>query len=99
MIIERPVMVKTPVLGILERIMPAGLSRPRMRPSWFLVGLSLLAALQTATPVWVWGRLGHRVTSRLAELNSLDTTENLALNVEGDGRGVGDGKPTAARGG
>jgi nuclease S1 len=32
----------------------------------------LLVALQTATPGWAWGRLGHRVTSRIAEshLNS-----------------------------
>jgi hypothetical protein len=29
--------------------------------------LALLIALQTTTPVWAWGRLGHRVTSRIAE--------------------------------
>jgi hypothetical protein len=29
--------------------------------------LSLLIVLQTASPAWAWGRLGHRVISRLAE--------------------------------
>jgi nuclease S1 len=27
----------------------------------------MLVIVQTATPVWAWGRLGHRVISRLAE--------------------------------
>jgi nuclease S1 len=36
-------------------------------PSWFTFALTALIALQTATPVWAWGRLGHRVISRLAE--------------------------------
>ena len=35
--------------------------------SWFILTLALLAGLQTATPVWACGRLGHRVMSRLAE--------------------------------
>jgi hypothetical protein len=34
---------------------------------WFIVSLALLAAPQAVTPAWVWGRLGHRVISRLAE--------------------------------
>lgn len=37
------------------------------RRSWFALAPSLLVALETATPVWAWGRLGHRVTSRIAE--------------------------------
>jgi hypothetical protein len=39
------------------------------RRSLFNVSLTLLAILGTATPVWAWGRLGHRVISRIAEKN------------------------------
>ena len=31
--------------------------------------LAILIVLQTASPAWAWGRLGHRVISRLAEKN------------------------------
>ncbi len=31
--------------------------------------IGILVALQVATPAWAWGRLGHRVISRLAEKN------------------------------
>jgi nuclease S1 len=37
------------------------------RRSWSTYVLTLLVALQTASPAWAWGRLGHRVISRLAE--------------------------------
>ncbi|MGO9464862.1 MAG: S1/P1 nuclease [Isosphaeraceae bacterium] len=37
------------------------------RSSWFVSLLTLLVILQTATPAWAWGRLGHRVIARLAE--------------------------------
>jgi hypothetical protein len=42
---------------------------PRRTPrrSWFISAISLLIAFQAATPVWAWGRLGHRVISRIAE--------------------------------
>jgi hypothetical protein len=33
----------------------------------FVIAFTLLFALQSATPVWAWGRLGHRVTARIAE--------------------------------
>jgi hypothetical protein len=33
----------------------------------FIVVWALVLALQSATPAWAWGRLGHRVISRLAE--------------------------------
>jgi hypothetical protein len=49
--------------GTLERIMPG----PTSRSSSFALALALLAAFQTATPVLGWGRLCHRVISRLAE--------------------------------
>ena len=38
-----------------------------LRCSWFALALTLLVVLETATPAWAWGRLGHRVTSRIAE--------------------------------
>ena len=37
------------------------------RRSPFVVAMTVLVFLQTATPAWAWGRLGHRVISRLAE--------------------------------
>jgi hypothetical protein len=37
------------------------------RRSSFVIALALLVALQTATPAWAWGRLDHRVISRIAE--------------------------------
>jgi hypothetical protein len=37
------------------------------RRSRIAFALALLAAIQSATPVWAWGRLGHRVISRIAE--------------------------------
>jgi hypothetical protein len=35
--------------------------------SWFVVAFTLMIALQTTSTAWAWGRLGHRVISRLAE--------------------------------
>jgi nuclease S1 len=35
--------------------------------SFYFVALALLVALQSATPALAWGRIGHRVISRLAE--------------------------------
>jgi len=37
------------------------------RRSRFTFAIALLFTVQTATPAWAWGRLGHRVISRLAE--------------------------------
>jgi hypothetical protein len=45
--------------------MPEGIHRRR----WFVLVLTHLIALQTATSAFAWGRLGHRVISRLAEKN------------------------------
>ena len=36
---------------------------------WFVIALALLIVVQAATPAWAWGRLGHRVISRIAENN------------------------------
>jgi hypothetical protein len=37
------------------------------RHASFVLAIALLLVLQSATPAWAWGRLGHRVISRLAE--------------------------------
>ena len=37
--------------------------------SRFIVVLTLLLALQTGHHAWAWGRLGHRLTARIAERN------------------------------
>ena len=42
----------------------------RRRPSrrlWLITALITAAAIQLATPAWAWGRLEHRVISRLTE--------------------------------
>jgi len=46
-----------------------GLLPPPPRAPPFIIALALLIALQTGTPAWAWGRLGHRVISRIAEMN------------------------------
>jgi nuclease S1 len=50
---------------------PGQAPRRDHRP-WIVSALTLIVALQSATPAWAWGRLGHRVISRIAEnrLNS-----------------------------
>ena len=66
--------------------MPAEKTR---RSTWFVSLLTVLAILQTATPAWAWGTLGHRVIARLAEKHLtpeakaaiaaiLETNESLA---------------------
>ena len=47
--------------------------RVRLRP-WVSL-LALLIALQSATPAWAWGRLGHRVIAKLAERHLTDQAE------------------------
>jgi hypothetical protein len=48
--------------------------------------LTLLIAVQSATPAWAWGRLGHRVISRLAEQHLTDKAKAgiKALLPEGE---------------
>jgi hypothetical protein len=58
--------------------MLTGGSRRLPRPSWFVITRTLLVVLQTATPTWTWGRLGHRVISRLAE-KELTPTATAAI--------------------
>jgi nuclease S1 len=54
------------------------LGRSPRRRSCFVVAVTLLLALQPAAPVWAWGRLGHRVISRVAE-KKLNPKAKLAI--------------------
>jgi hypothetical protein len=45
------------------------------RRSPFVVALTVLVILQAAPPAWAWGRLGHRVISRLAEARLTPTAK------------------------
>jgi len=49
--------------------MPCGYARRSRCRLWSVVALTLVIAVQATTPAWAWGRLGHRVISRLAEKN------------------------------
>jgi len=49
--------------------MPYDCQRRLSRPSWVGLTVALLIILQSATPAWAWGRLGHRVISRIAKKN------------------------------
>jgi hypothetical protein len=46
--------------------------------SCLVIALTLLLALQSAMPAWAWGRLGHRVITRLAE-QKLNPNAKLAI--------------------
>jgi hypothetical protein len=48
------------------------------RRSCFVTAVILLLALQSAAPVWAWGRLGHRVISQIAEKH-LNPKAKLAI--------------------
>jgi hypothetical protein len=37
------------------------------RSTWLVSLLTLLLILETATPAWAWGTLGHRLIARVAE--------------------------------
>ena len=75
MIIERHRKIHQP--GALERHYAR---TNRTAVHWLAVALTLLVALQTATPAWAWGRLGHRVISR---------TRREATDPESQGRDRG----------
>jgi len=58
--------------------MTAGRSGRNPRRSWFVGALALLIVLQAATPVWAWGRLGHRVTALKGTVEDWATENPLA---------------------
>jgi hypothetical protein len=47
--------------------MPSGPLERAPRLIWFVAALTLVAALNGATPAWAWERPGHRLTARIAE--------------------------------
>jgi len=67
-IIERSIPCQSLHMDLLpEFAMATDRSSRLSRLSWFVFALILLVFLQSATSAWAWGRLGHRVISRLAE--------------------------------
>jgi nuclease S1 len=54
-----------------------------------------LIALQTATPVWPWGRLGHRVISRIAEKNLNPTAKAAIAALLDEGESIADASTCA----
>jgi hypothetical protein len=56
------------------------------RRSWIAFSPTLLVAFQIATPIWAWGRLGHRVISRIVEkhLTAKAKAEIIALLEPGE---------------
>jgi hypothetical protein len=53
---------------------------------WLALVFAMLLASQSAQPVWAWGRLGHRVISRIAEKHLTPKTREAvkALLPEGE---------------
>ena len=47
--------------------MPFGRLTRRAHSRWLVVIVTLLTFAATTTPVWAWGRIGHRVIALLAE--------------------------------
>jgi hypothetical protein len=54
--------------------------------SFFVIALALLLLVQMPAPIWAWGRIDHRITSRLAEkrLNPNVKATIAALLEEGE---------------
>jgi nuclease S1 len=73
-----------------EPIMPYACARRLSYRSWFSVGLALLVALQTTTPACAWGRLGHRVISRLAEKRLTPKAEAAIAALLDEGESIAD---------
>ena len=56
-----------------------------------LVGsLALMVALQSATPVWAWGRLGHRVIAWIAETRLNPKAREAVKALLADGESMAD---------
>jgi hypothetical protein len=52
--------------------------------------LTLAICLQTASPAWAWGRLGHRVISRIAENNLNPKAKAAIAELIGPGESLAD---------
>ena len=64
--------------------------RGRSRRSWLAIAVPLLLVLPTTTPAWAWGRLGHRVISRIAEKNLTPKTRAAITELLGPGETLAD---------
>jgi nuclease S1 len=56
------------------------MERSRLRAS-SIIGLGTLVLLQTSTPAWAWGRLGHRVISRFAKKHMTDKARDALAEL------------------
>ena len=63
-------------------------SQLRNRSSW--VALAIVIVLQSTTPVWAWGRLGHRVTSRIAKRHRTEETRDAVAELLEPGETIAD---------
>ena len=66
-----------------------GSQRPTCR-SRLIRGIVLLVVLQNSQPVWAWGRLGHRVISRIAEKHLSPTAKNSIKELLAEGETLAD---------
>jgi nuclease S1 len=51
------------------------------RRSWLTIALTLLITLQSPAPAWAWGRLGHRVISRLAKKHMTEKARDALADL------------------
>jgi S1/P1 Nuclease len=64
--------------------------RRTLRRLWFVAAIAVLCVVGTATPAWAWGRLGHRVISRLAEARLTPTAKAAIAELLGPGESLAD---------
>jgi nuclease S1 len=57
---------------------------------WIVGTLTLLIATQATTPVWAWGRLGHRVISRVAEKHLTPAAKAAVVELLEPGESLAD---------
>ena len=65
-------------------------SKRSLHRSWPVVTIALCAAGQMATPAWAWGRVGHRVTARIAEKHVNPKAKAAVAALLGDGESIAD---------
>jgi hypothetical protein len=74
----------------VERIMRCAQHSRLPGRTWLTVTLTLLVSIQTATPALAWGRLGHRVISRLAERHLTPQAKAAIAELLESGESVAD---------
>ncbi len=71
-------------------------SRRRGR-SLFVSALALLLLFQVSAPVWAWGRLGHRVISRIAEKKLNPKAKAAIAELLDEGESIADASTWPSR--